>query len=73
MSYMVCPDCGKRLTPFGESRAGRHREGPRHRRRRARADRRKARGRLRQGVIELFDGDWLKDLFGRLEKELPLD
>jgi tRNA(Ile2) C34 agmatinyltransferase TiaS len=20
MSYMVCPDCGKKMTPFGESR-----------------------------------------------------
>ena len=68
MSYMVCPDCGKKLMPFGESRADAiaQRHGipsiarvPIDTRLAAACD---------KGAIELFDGDWLDPLFDHLEK-----
>jgi Mrp family chromosome partitioning ATPase len=70
MSYMVCPDCGKKLTPFGESRADVIAEKhdipsvarlPIDTRLATACDR---------GVIELFEGNWLDGLFGNLEKAL---
>ena len=73
MSYMVCPDCGKRLTPFGESRAdaiaGAHGIGcvarlPIDPKLAAACD---------AGAIELFDGAWLDGLLKHLEEALPTD
>ncbi len=70
MSYLICPDCGKRLTPFGESRAETIAEKhgipsvaylPIDKRLAVACDR---------GVIELFEGNWLDDLFKNLEKAL---
>ena len=68
MSYMVCPDCSKKLMPFGESHADAiaQRHGissvarvPIDTRLAAACD---------KGAIELFDGDWLDPLFDHLEK-----
>ena len=68
MSYMICPDCGKKLTPFGESHAD------------AIAERHgipsvarvpiepKLAAACDKGAIELFDGNWLDPLFSHLEK-----
>ena len=70
MSYMVCPDCGKKLMPFGESHADAiaQRHGipsvarvPIDTRLAAACD---------KGAIELFDGNWLDPLFNHLEKTL---
>ena len=68
MSYMVCPDCGKKLAPFGESRvdtiASSHgipavARLPIDPKLAAACD---------KGLIELFDGDWLDGLFRHLAK-----
>ena len=68
MSYMVCPDCGKKLTPFGESRAEiiAQKHGipavarlPIDPKLAAACD---------KGMIELFDGAWLDGVFRQLEK-----
>jgi hypothetical protein len=70
MSYMVCPDCGKILTPFGESHADSIAQKhsipsvariPIDRKLAAACD---------KGMIELFDGDWLNGLFESLKKAL---
>ena len=67
-SYLECPDCGKRISVFGESRIdevakenavdvlGRIPIDPKLA---AAAD---------KGTIELFDGDWLDSAAARLEK-----
>jgi Mrp family chromosome partitioning ATPase len=70
MSYMTCPDCGKRLTPFGESRAdaiAQKHAIPSVAR--VPIDARLATA-CDQGAIELFDGNWLDPLFSHLEKAL---
>ena len=68
MSYVVCPDCGKKISIFGESHveeeAGKHGL--------------KVLGRLPmdpqlaklcdQGVIELFEGDWLDEAADAVER-----
>ena len=68
MSYAVCPDCGKKISIFGESHveeeAGKHGL--------------KVLGRLPmdpqlaklcdQGVIELFEGDWLDEAADAVER-----
>jgi len=68
MSYMVCPDCGKKLMPFGESRADAiaQKHGipavarlPIDPKLAAACD---------KGMIELFDGAWLDGLFRQFEK-----
>ncbi len=70
MSYMVCPDCGKRLAPFGESRADdiARKYGipsvarlPIDTKLAAACD---------KGMIELFDGNWLDGMLSHLEKAL---
>jgi len=70
MSYMVCPDCGKELMPFGKSHADAiaKRHGipsiariPVDTRLAAACD---------KGAIELFDGNWLDPLFNHLEETL---
>ena len=70
MSCMVCPDCGKKLMPFGESHADAivQRHGipsvarvPIDTRLAAVCD---------KGAIELFDGNRLDPLFNHLEKTL---
>jgi Mrp family chromosome partitioning ATPase len=71
MSYMVCPDCGKKMTPFGESRAdaiaAEHGIGcvarlPIDPKLAAACD---------AGAIELFDGAWLDGVMKHLEEALP--
>ena len=68
MSYVVCPDCGKKISIFGESHveeeAGKHGL--------------KVLGRLPmdpqlaklcdQGVIELFEGGWLDEAADAVER-----
>lgn len=73
MSYMVCPDCGKKLTPFGESRADAIAEKfgiPS-------VARLPIDGKLAtacdKGAIELFDGNWLNGLFNHLEKTFEFE
>jgi len=70
MSYMVCPDCGKQLKPFGESRADdiAKKHGipavarlPIDPKLAAACD---------KGVIELFDGAWLDGMLSHLEQAL---
>ncbi len=72
MSYMVCPDCGKQLKPFGESRADdiakRHDIAsvarlPIDAKLAAACD---------KGMIELFDGNWLDGMLGHLEEALQI-
>ena len=63
MSYFVCPDCNKELEIFGESKveeiAKKHNikhiaRIPINPKLAAACD---------KGMIELFDGDWLEDIF----------
>ena len=72
MSYMVCPDCGKQLKPFGESRADEiaKRHGipavarlPIDAKLAAACD---------KGMIELFDGNWLDGMLSHLEKTMDI-
>jgi Mrp family chromosome partitioning ATPase len=72
MSYMICPDCGKKLMPFGESRADdiAKRHGipsvarlPIDVKLAAACD---------KGMIELFDGNWLDGMLGHLEETLKI-
>ena len=72
MSYMVCPDCGKKLTPFGESRADAiaKKHGipavarlPMDPKLAAACD---------KGMIELFDGNWLDGMLSHLEKTMDI-
>ena len=70
MSYMVCPDCGKRLAPFGESRAddiARKYVIPSVAR--LPIDTKLAAA-CDKGMIELFDGNWLDGMLSHLEKAL---
>ena len=68
MSYIDCPDCGKRIYPFGESRleATAQRLGVKN------IARLPINGKLAaacdRGTIELFDGDWLDGLLDALTK-----
>ena len=68
MSYVTCPDCGKQIKVFGESHIDEI----------AKAKDIPVLGRIPfdpklaaacdAGMIELFDGDWLKDAVDVLEK-----
>lgn len=68
MSYLECPDCGKKISLYGES----------HIEEIAKEHNLKVLGRLPidpnlakncdQGVIELFEGEWLNDACDELEK-----
>ena len=67
MSYMECPDCGKKLYPFGEGKLEENakRYGidttarlPINPKLSAACD---------AGLIELFEGDWLEPVFDKLE------
>jgi len=71
MSYFQCPDCGKIHEIYGKSRVAEiaaEKDIP-------------VIGRIPvnptlaagcdQGLIELFDGDWLNDVFGCIEKLMP--
>ena len=66
MSYLVCPDCGKQLKVFGESHideiAAKHgietvARIPIDPKLAAAVD---------AGLIELFDGNWLDELFNKV-------
>ena len=68
MSYIECPDCGKRISPFGESHleeiAARHGIGsiarlPINPKLAAACD---------KGAIELFEGDWLDNMLDGITK-----
>ena len=68
MSYIDCPDCGKRIYPFGESHlaeiAARHgitctAQLPINPKLAAACDR---------GAIELFEGDWLDAMLNEITK-----
>ena len=70
MSYVQCPDCGKRIQAFGESHveeiAKKHgietiAKLPIDPKLAAACD---------TGMIELFDGDWLKGLMNSIEKKI---
>ena len=72
MSYMFCPDCGKQLKPFGESRADdiAKRHGipsvarlPIDTKLAAACD---------KGMIELFDGNWLDGMLSNIEKAMDI-
>lgn len=69
MSYLTCPDCGKKISVFGESHideiAAKHgvkvtAKLP--------IDPKLAAG-CDAGLIELFEGEWLDELFASIEKE----
>ena len=73
MSYMECPDCGKKLYPFGEGKTEKVAEEfgipflgklP--------IDPALAR-QSDEGLIELFEGDYLTDTCEQLEKILPVE
>ena len=63
MSYAVCPHCGERIEVFGESRAQElaDRHGIEHIAR-IPLDRKLAAA-CDKGMIELFEGDWLDELY----------
>lgn len=68
MSYVTCPDCGKEIRIFGES----HIEETAQRNgigitAKIPMDTRLA-GACDKGMIELFDGDWLNEVFSEIEK-----
>ena len=68
MSYVVCPDCGREINVFGESHleevAGRHGLPVL-----ARLPMDPALARVAdQGVVELFEGDWMDGAAEKLEK-----
>ncbi len=69
MSFLTCPDCGKKISVFGESHideiAAKHGVSvtaklPIDPKLAAACD---------AGMIELFEGDWLDELFASIEKE----
>lgn len=68
MSYITCPDCGKEIRVFGESHieeiAERNGIGLTAK---IPMDTRLA-GACDKGMIELFDGNWLDDVFSEIEK-----
>jgi Mrp family chromosome partitioning ATPase len=69
MSYVQCPDCGKRFSPFGES----HLEefAARHGAASARLPiNPKLSGAVDQGMLELYEGDWL-DGISQMLQALP--
>ncbi|MBO2515811.1 MAG: ATP-binding protein [Clostridiales bacterium] len=68
MSYAVCPDCGKHVNVFGEGHAGEVAE--RHNLKvlgKLPIDTKLA-GACDQGLIELFDGNWLDDALKMITK-----
>jgi len=68
MSYVTCPDCGKEIRIFGESHideiAKRNEIGLTAK---IPMDTRLA-GACDKGMIELFDGNWLDNIFSEIEK-----
>ncbi|MDO4749610.1 MAG: Mrp/NBP35 family ATP-binding protein [Eubacteriales bacterium] len=68
MSYFECPDCGKKHTPFGDSHieelAKTHGVGATARL----PINSKLAGACDQGLIELFEGDWLEAVADVIEK-----
>ena len=71
MSYMTCPDCGKKLYPFGESKLRDNAKKfgipvtaqlPIEPKLAAACD---------SGLIELFEGDWLEPVMRNLENIAP--
>ncbi|MGI6172745.1 MAG: P-loop NTPase [Christensenellales bacterium] len=68
MSYMECPDCGKRLYPFGEGRV--EETAKRHSIQTVATipiDSGLTLG-CDRGLIELFEGDWLEEMVDMVEK-----
>ena len=71
MSYVECPDCGKKIYPFGESRLSENAKKygivvnaslPIDPNLASACD---------NGLIELFQGDWLDPIFDHLENVVP--
>ena len=68
MSYITCPDCGKKLFPYGESRLKEIAEAA-HTDVTARLPiEPKLAAACDKGMIELFEGDWLDDMMKSILK-----
>jgi len=67
MSYMECPDCGKKLYPFGEGHIAEVAEKYGVKTTAALPIDPKLAGACDQGLIELFEGDWLEPVMAKLE------
>lgn len=68
MSYVTCPDCGKKIAVFGES----HLEEVAAQYGISEISRlpmdSKLAGACDKGLIELFEGDWLTNMMEKIEK-----
>lgn len=68
MSYIVCPDCGKKIALFGESRSEEAARPPRAEPAGRNAHRSQARFPGRRRQIEDFEGDWMSGVADAVEK-----
>ena len=70
MSFVECPDCGKRFSPFGESHLDEIAAGHGVRAVARLPINPKLSGAVDKGMIELYEGDWL-DQVSALLQALP--
>lgn len=71
MSYIQCPDCGKKIYPFGESKLKENAEKFGIEVTAALPIEPKLAAACDAGMIELFDGNWLDPVMDNLEKITP--
>ncbi len=72
MSYVDCPDCGRRIRPFGESRLDETAERLKIADTASLPIDPKLAAACDDGMIELFAGDWLEGIADMLERRLLL-
>ena len=68
MSYITCPDCGKRIPVFGESKVEKTAQEYKSPNTARLPIDPKLAAACDKGMIELFDGDWLNEMADAVEK-----